>query len=71
MRSEVPNEKELFDAEEVAEYLGVERVTVQRWCRSGHLRCIKIGWGWRIHHAALEDFLKRRENTASKRQLTE
>ena len=65
MSSGVPNEKELFYAEEVAEYLGVERSTVQRWCRSGHLRCIKIGRGWRIRRSALEDFLKRHENTAN------
>ena len=45
MTSGVPIEKELLDSEEVAEYLGVERVTVQRWCRSGHLRYIKIGKG--------------------------
>jgi excisionase family DNA binding protein len=65
MRSGLPNEKELFDAEEVAEYLGVERSTVQRWCRSGHLRCIKIGKAWRIRRDALEDFLKQSENTAN------
>ena len=45
LTSGVPIEKKLLDSEEVAEYLGVERVTVQRWCRSGHLRYIKIGKG--------------------------
>ena len=65
MTSGFPNDKELFDCEEVAEYLGVERSTVQRWCRSGHLRGLKIGKGWRIRRDALEDFLKQRENTAN------
>ena len=62
LTSGFPNDKELFDSEEVAEYLGVERVTVQRWCRSGHLRGLKIGKGWRIRRDALEDFLKQSEN---------
>ena len=61
MTSGFPNDKELFDSEEVAEYLGVERTTVQRWCRSGYLRGIKIGRDWRIHRDALEDFLKQSE----------
>ena len=65
LTSGVPIEKELFDSEEVAEYLGVERSTVQRWCRSGFLRCLKVGRGWRIRRDALEDFLKQRENTAN------
>ena len=65
LTSEVPIEKELVDSEEVAEYLGVEQTTVQRWCRSGQLRCVKIGRDWRIRRDALEDFLKQRVNTAN------
>jgi excisionase family DNA binding protein len=65
LTSGVPNEKELLDSEEVAEYLGVERTTVQRWCRSGQLRGLKIGKGWRIRRDALEGFLKQSENTAN------
>ena len=63
--SGVPIEKELLDSEEVAEYLGVERTTVQRWCRSGYLRGLKFGKAWRIRRDALEDFLKQSENTAN------
>jgi excisionase family DNA binding protein len=65
LTSGLPNEKELFDSEEVAEYLGVERSTVQRWCRSGKLRGLKIGKGWRIRRDALKDFLKQSENRAN------
>ena len=65
MTSGFPNEKELFDTDEVADYLGVERVTVQRWCRSGYLRGIKIGRAWRVRRDVLEDFLKRNENSAN------
>ena len=64
MTSGIPTEKQLFDTQEVAEYLGVERTTVQSWCRSGYLRCLKIGKGWRIHREALDDFLKQSENSA-------
>ena len=65
LTSGLPIEKELLDSEEVAEYLGVERTTVQRWCRSGHLRALKIGKDWRIRRDALEDFRKESENTAN------
>jgi excisionase family DNA binding protein len=65
LTSGLPNEKELLVSEEVAEYLGVERTTVQRWCRSGHLRGLKIGKGWRIRRDALEDFRKQSENRAN------
>ena len=65
MTSKFPNEKELYSSDEVAEYLGVERTTVQRWCRSGYLRGLKIGKGWRIRRGMLEDFLKRNLNSAN------
>ena len=63
LTSAVPIEKELLDSEEVAEYLGVERTTVQRWCRSVYLKAIKIVKSWRIHRDELEDLLKRSETT--------
>ena len=65
LTSKSPNEKELFDSEEVAQYLGVKQSTVQRWCSSGHLTGLKIGKAWRIHRDAMEDFLKQSENTAN------
>ncbi len=63
MRSGFPNEKEWLNTKEVAEYLGVERNTIQRWCGSGYLRCVKNGKSWRIHRDELEDLLKRSETT--------
>lgn len=47
---------------EVAEYLGVNQVTVYRWCREERLPCIKMGKSWRIRSAALDDFLRQREH---------
>jgi excisionase family DNA binding protein len=65
LTSRLPNDKELIDSEEVAEYLGVKQSTVQRWCHSGHLRGLKIGKAWRIRRDALKDFLEQSENTAN------
>ena len=53
--------RDLLDAAEVAEYLGVGSVTVYRWCRDGRLPCLKIGKSWRIRREALDDFLSRGE----------
>ena len=58
-------EKELLDAAEVAEYLGVGPVTVYRWCHDGRLPCLKIGRSWRVRREALEDFLSRGERPST------
>lgn len=49
---------ELLGVTEVAAYLGVNHVTVYRWCREGRLPCLKVGKSWRIRRGALGDFLK-------------
>ncbi len=51
--------------EAVAEYLGVGRVTVYRWCREGRLPCLKVGKSWRVRRGVLEDFLKRGERPST------
>jgi excisionase family DNA binding protein len=55
--------KHLLNVADVAEYLGVEQTTVQRWCREGSLPGMKIGKAWRIRREALEEFLKRSERS--------
>lgn len=55
--------KDLLAVADVAEYLGVEQTTVQRWCREGGLPCMKIGKEWRIRREALERFLERSERS--------
>ncbi len=57
--------KNLMGVEEVAEYLGVGRVTVYRWCREGRLPCLKVGKSWRIRRGTLEDFLKQGERPST------
>jgi excisionase family DNA binding protein len=60
-----PLEKELLSAEDVAALMGVKETTVWRWCREGHLPCLKIGKHWRVRRRALEDFLRRSERSTT------
>ena len=47
--------------QELAERLEVAEATVRRWVKSGDLRAIRIGKGWRIADTDLARFLKARE----------
>jgi excisionase family DNA binding protein len=51
---------------EVSDRLEVAEATVRLWIKSGSLRAIDIGKGWRIADADLEAFLRARE-TAPRR----
>lgn len=54
-------EKSLLNVHDIADYLGVQPVTIYRWCREGRLPCIKIGKEWRVRREALDSFLQRGE----------
>lgn len=58
-------DKDLLGVEDVAELMGVGKATIWRWCREGHLPCVKVGKHWRVRREALEDFLKRNERPAT------
>lgn len=47
--------------QELAQRLEVAEATVRQWIKSGELRAIDIGKGWRVADADLERFLKARE----------
>lgn len=47
--------------QEVAGRLEVAEATVRQWIKSGALRAIDIGKGWRISDTDLAQFLKKRE----------
>jgi excisionase family DNA binding protein len=49
---------------ELAERLEISEATVRQWIKSGDLRAIDIGKGWRIADTDLERFLKARETAA-------
>src|SRR5919107_2457385 len=53
--------EELLSADDVAQYLELEPVTIYRWCRDGRLPCMKLGKVWRIRRGALEAFLRQAE----------
>lgn len=57
-------QRDLLSVEEVAEYLGVNPVTVYRWCREGQLPCVRIGKFWRVRQQALDVFLQASERPA-------
>ncbi|MCC7273118.1 MAG: helix-turn-helix domain-containing protein [Alphaproteobacteria bacterium] len=56
--------------QELAERLEVAEETVRRWIKSGELRAIDIGKGWRIADADLERFLNARETAPRERDGT-
>lgn len=66
---------ELLTVDEVAGYLRVHPITVQRWCRTGDLPAAKIGRAYRIkkgdldewwaRHSASSDHLPRRPSSPS------
>ena len=58
-------EKDLLSAEDVAGLMGVKEATIWRWCREGHLPCLKAGKHWRVRREALEDFLRHSERPAT------
>ena len=52
---------------DVAERLKVAEATVRHWIKTGELRAIDIGKGWRIATADLEQFLIRHQTTPRQR----
>ena len=56
-------ERELLSAGDVAGLMGVKEATIWRWCREGHLPCLKAGKHWRVRREALEDFLRQSERS--------
>jgi excisionase family DNA binding protein len=47
--------------QELAARLEVAEATVRQWIKSGELRAIDIGKGWRIADTDLDQFLRARE----------
>src|SRR5918997_3347838 len=58
-------EKDLLSAGDVAGLMGVKETTIWRWCREGHLPCLKVGKHWRVRREALEDFLRCSERSTT------
>jgi excisionase family DNA binding protein len=58
--------EEVLTVGEVAEYLRVHRMTVQRWCRSGSLPAAKIGRAYRIRKRDFEEWWVERSPRATR-----
>ncbi|MFQ6180802.1 helix-turn-helix domain-containing protein [Sinorhizobium meliloti] len=56
--------------QELSDRLEVAEATVRQWIKSGELRALDIGKGWRIADADLERFLKARETAPRKQDDT-
>lgn len=57
----MPEQQEVFTAEEAARYLRVSTTAVYQMLRSGKLKGAKVGISgkaWRIHRKTLEEFLQ-------------
>ncbi len=53
---------EFYTAEEVADILKLDIVTVRRYLAQGDMKGAKIGKSWRITEEDLKDFIKERRN---------
>jgi excisionase family DNA binding protein len=60
--------EELLLPAEVARILRVTPRTVERYCKQGKLRAVKVGRLWRIPKSSLEEFLET-EGSDAKRSL--
>jgi excisionase family DNA binding protein len=59
---------ELLLPAEVARILRVTPRTIERYCKKGKLKAIKVGRLWRIPRSSLEEFLET-EGSGAKRSL--
>jgi excisionase family DNA binding protein len=48
---------------EVSDLLRVSVYTVRRWIKDGHLPAYKVGRGWRISEAAIDEWLQQHQST--------
>jgi excisionase family DNA binding protein len=53
---------------EVARILRVTVRTVEKYCKQGKLRAVKVGRLWRIPRSSLEEFLKTEAEDNAKRR---
>jgi excisionase family DNA binding protein len=60
--------EELLLPAEVARILRVTLRTVERYCKQGKLRAVKVGRLWRIPRSSLEEFLKTEAGGNAKRR---
>lgn len=55
------NEKEIWDAKDVSDYLHVHLFTVHKYAREGKIPAFKIGADWRFHRKSIEKWIHEKE----------
>jgi excisionase family DNA binding protein len=66
----MPKTTEILTAKQVAEYLHIHPLTVQRYARDGMIPAFKIGTDWRFHKKYIEKWIKQKHaiNMNNKKQ---
>ncbi|MBU1092251.1 helix-turn-helix domain-containing protein [Patescibacteria group bacterium] len=62
------NNKAWLSTSEVAKIVGVNRVTVFRWVRDGHIAADKVGKTYLISREALDSYLGKENLTETRKQ---
>jgi len=58
MNMQNDNNKEIMTVKDVAEYLNIHPLTVQKYARAGKIPAFKIGTDWRFHKVYIEKWIK-------------
>ena len=64
--SSVTEQQSFFTPREVSELLRVSVYTVRRWIRQGDLPAYKVGRGWRVSAAAIDEWLNQHESLTTR-----
>jgi excisionase family DNA binding protein len=73
LKSEVEmanKEKEIMTAKDVAGYLGIHPLTVQKYAREGKIPAFKIGTDWRFHKKYIERWIREKSSYNVQRRDT-
>lgn len=57
---QVPKNKEIWTAKDVADYLHIHPLTVHKYAREGKIPAFKIGTDWRFHRKYIENWIKQK-----------
>ena len=56
----MPRNTDILTAKQVAEYLHIHPLTVQRYARDGKIPAFKIGTDWRFHKKYIEKWIRQK-----------
>jgi excisionase family DNA binding protein len=62
------SDDKMLTVQQIADQIQVNPETVRNWIRTGELDARDIGGEYRISHADLDDFIRRRKRSRKKRK---